>query len=55
MQAQHGHETLTWYIAVGRRFHDSTGIAFSSLYPGCIAETGLFRNHYGLFQKLFPL
>ncbi|KAK9790360.1 hypothetical protein WJX73_006842 [Symbiochloris irregularis] len=38
-----------------RRFHDSTGIAFSSLYPGCIAETGLFRNHYGLFQKLFPL
>ena len=27
---------------------------FSSLYPGCIAETGLFRNHYRLFRTLFP-
>ncbi|MBE9129505.1 MULTISPECIES: protochlorophyllide reductase [unclassified Coleofasciculus] len=38
-----------------RRFHDWTGITFSSLYPGCVAETGLFRNHYSLFQKIFPL
>ncbi|MGB7440339.1 MAG: protochlorophyllide reductase [Coleofasciculaceae cyanobacterium] len=38
-----------------RRYHDSTGIVFSSLYPGCVAETPLFRNHYPLFQKLFPL
>jgi protochlorophyllide reductase len=38
-----------------RRYHDSTGIIFSSLYPGCVAETPLFRNHYPLFQKLFPL
>ena len=38
-----------------RRFHDSTGIAFASLYPGCIAETGLFREHYSLFKTLFPL
>lgn len=38
-----------------RRFHESTGIVFSSLYPGCVAETPLFRNHYPLFQKLFPL
>lgn len=38
-----------------RRYHDSTGITFSSLYPGCVAETPLFRNHYPLFQKLFPL
>ena len=38
-----------------RRYHDSTGIVFSSLYPGCVAETGLFRNHYSLFQKIFPL
>jgi protochlorophyllide reductase len=38
-----------------RRFHDSTGIAFTSLYPGCVADTPLFRNHYPLFQKLFPL
>jgi protochlorophyllide reductase len=38
-----------------RRYHDSTDITFSSLYPGCVAETPLFRNHYPLFQKLFPL
>ncbi|WP_375499177.1 protochlorophyllide reductase [uncultured Nostoc sp.] len=38
-----------------RRYHESTGIAFSSLYPGCVAETPLFRNHYPLFQKIFPL
>jgi protochlorophyllide reductase len=37
-----------------RRYHDSTGIVFSSLYPGCVADTPLFRNHYPLFQKLFP-
>lgn len=38
-----------------RRYHDSTDITFSSLYPGCVADTPLFRNHYPLFQKLFPL
>lgn len=38
-----------------RRFHDSTKITFTSLYPGCVADTPLFRNHYPLFQKLFPL
>ena len=38
-----------------QRYHESTGITFSSLYPGCVAETPLFRNHYPLFQKLFPL
>jgi protochlorophyllide reductase len=38
-----------------RRFHESTGITFSSLYPGCVATTALFRNHYPLFQKLFPI
>ncbi|MEH2176138.1 protochlorophyllide reductase [Nostoc sp.] len=37
------------------RYHKSTGIVFSSLYPGCVAETPLFRNHYPLFQKIFPL
>lgn len=37
-----------------QRYH-STGITFSSLYPGCVATTALFRNHYPLFQKLFPL
>jgi protochlorophyllide reductase len=38
-----------------RRYHASTGITFTSLYPGCVADTPLFRNHYPLFQKLFPL
>ena len=38
-----------------RRYHDSTGITFSSLYPGCVADTPLFRNHYPLFRKIFPL
>lgn len=38
-----------------RRYHDTTGITFSSLYPGCVADTPLFRNHYPLFQKIFPL
>lgn len=38
-----------------RRYHEATKITFSSLYPGCVAETPLFRNHYPLFQKIFPL
>ena len=37
-----------------RRYYDATGIVFSSLYPGCVADTPLFRNHYSLFQKIFP-
>lgn len=37
-----------------RRYHESTGITFLSLYPGCVADTPLFRNHYPLFQKIFP-
>ncbi|KAL8492012.1 hypothetical protein ACS0TY_023568 [Phlomoides rotata] len=37
-----------------RRFHEETGVTFSSLYPGCIAETGLFREHIPLFRLLFP-
>lgn len=37
-----------------RRYHEETGITFSSLYPGCIATTGLFREHIGLFRTLFP-
>ncbi|WP_013322813.1 protochlorophyllide reductase [Gloeothece verrucosa] len=38
-----------------RRYHASTGIIFNSLYPGCVATTALFRNHYPKFQKYFPL
>jgi protochlorophyllide reductase len=37
-----------------RRFGSSTGIVFSSLYPGCVADTPLFRNTPALFQKIFP-
>jgi len=37
-----------------RRFKDSS-IVFSSLYPGCVAKTKLFRNTPKLFQWLFPL
>jgi protochlorophyllide reductase len=37
-----------------RRLHDATGIVFSSLYPGCVADTPLFRNTPRLFQKIFP-
>jgi protochlorophyllide reductase len=37
-----------------RRFHDSTGIVFNSFYPGCVADTPLFRNHFQLFRTIFP-
>ena len=36
------------------RYHESTGVIFNALYPGCVAETGLFRNHYSLFRTIFP-
>ncbi|URD83916.1 WD-40 repeat family protein [Musa troglodytarum] len=37
-----------------RRYHEETGVTFASLYPGCIATTGLFREHVALFRLLFP-
>lgn len=37
-----------------RRFHAETGIIFNTLYPGCVAETALFRYAPRLFQKIFP-
>jgi len=37
-----------------RRYHDQTGITFSSLYPGCVADTPLFRHHFKAFQSIFP-
>ena len=37
-----------------RRLHDDTGIVFSSLYPGCVADTPLFRNTPRAFRKIFP-
>ncbi|EKU22671.1 light-dependent NADPH:protochlorophyllide oxidoreductase [Nannochloropsis gaditana CCMP526] len=38
-----------------KRYHDATGITFSSMYPGCIAETALFREKRQWFRTLFPL
>jgi protochlorophyllide reductase len=38
-----------------RRYHKDTGIIFSSMYPGCIAETALFREKRQWFRKIFPL
>jgi protochlorophyllide reductase len=37
-----------------RRLHQSTGITFSSLYPGCVADSPLFRNTPKAFQRIFP-
>ena len=37
-----------------RRLHDQTGIVFTSLYPGCVADTPLFRNTPRAFQVIFP-
>ena len=41
-------------LELHRRFHGSTGISFSSLYPGCVADTPLFRNSLPAFQKISP-
>jgi len=38
-----------------RRYHEDTGIVFSSMYPGCIADTALFREKRTWFRKIFPL
>jgi protochlorophyllide reductase len=37
-----------------RRFHKETGVVFSSMYPGCIAETNLFREKRQWFKDFFP-
>jgi len=37
-----------------RRLHQSTGLVFTSLYPGCVADTPLFRNTPRAFQVIFP-
>jgi len=37
-----------------RRWHEQTGIIFNTLYPGCVADTALFRDTPPLFQKIFP-
>ena len=42
-------------LELHRRYHKSTGITFSSMYPGCIAETQLFREKRQWFRTIFPL
>ena len=37
-----------------QRLHQQTGIIFSSLYPGCVADSPLFRNTPNAFQTIFP-
>ena len=37
-----------------RRFHGQTGVVFASLYPGCVADSPLFRHSFKAFQKVFP-
>ena len=37
-----------------RRHHAGTGIVFSTLYPGCVADTALFRHTPAAFQRIFP-
>jgi len=37
-----------------RRYHDSTGIVFNTLYPGCVADTALFRDTPKAFRVIFP-
>ncbi len=37
-----------------RRYHATTGIVFNTLYPGCVADTALFRDTPKLFQTIFP-
>lgn len=41
-------------LELHRRYHKSTGLIINALYPGCVAETGLFRNHASLFRTIFP-
>merc|ERR1719353_1554733 len=36
-----------------RRYHESTGVVFNSMYPGCIAETQLFREKRAWFRNFF--
>jgi len=42
-------------LQLHERYHQSTGITFSTMYPGCIAETQLFREKRLWFRKFFPV
>jgi len=40
-------------LEMHRRFHTSSGVVFNSMYPGCIAETNLFREKRAWFRDFF--
>ena len=42
-------------LQLHERLHEETGIVFTSMYPGCIAETNLFRQKRGWFRYIFPI
>mmetsp|Transcript_35273 Transcript_35273/g.48962 ORF Transcript_35273/g.48962 Transcript_35273/m.48962 type:complete len:427 (+) Transcript_35273:83-1363(+) len=42
-------------LELHKRYHESTGITFTSLYPGCIAESALFRQKRAWFRNFFPI
>jgi protochlorophyllide reductase len=37
------------------KYNRLTGVSFSSMYPGCIAESPLFREKRPWFRKYFPI
>ena len=41
-------------LELHRRYNSETSITFNSLYPGCVADTPLFRNHFKAFRVIFP-
>jgi len=41
-------------LEMHRRYHDQTGIVFSSLYPGCICDSNLFREKREWFRIWWP-
>jgi protochlorophyllide reductase len=36
------------------RYHTDTGVVFNTLYPGCVADTALFRDTPQAFRTIFP-
>ena len=36
------------------RYHADTGVIFNTLYPGCVADTALFRDTPAAFRTIFP-
>jgi len=40
-------------LEMHKRFHAETGIVFTSMYPGCIADTNLFREKRSWFRFFF--